>query len=36
MNKTGHNGRLVIVSNRLPIVITQEKGEFKTVPGSGG
>jgi trehalose 6-phosphate synthase/phosphatase len=31
-----HNGRLVIVSNRLPIVISKEEEQLKTSPGSGG
>lgn len=32
-----HNGRLVIVSNRLPVVISKENdGSIKTVTGSGG
>jgi trehalose 6-phosphate synthase/phosphatase len=31
-----NNGRLVIVSNRLPIVISKEEGQLKTSSGSGG
>ncbi len=30
------NKRLIIVSNRLPIVITEEEGEWQISPGSGG
>lgn len=39
MNEQTHtpsNGRLVIVSNRLPIVISEEEGKLKTSTGSGG
>lgn len=31
-----HSGRLMIVSNRLPIVISNEDGNLKCTPGSGG
>lgn len=36
MNEKLNNGRLVIVSNRLPIVISKEDGQLKTSGGSGG
>ncbi|OQX84329.1 MAG: trehalose-6-phosphate synthase [Candidatus Latescibacteria bacterium 4484_7] len=28
--------RLVIISNRLPIILEKENGKWKTIPGSGG
>jgi trehalose 6-phosphate synthase/phosphatase len=33
---TGEYKRLVVVSNRLPIVIGREEGEWRISPGSGG
>lgn len=36
MNTNQANGRLVIVSNRLPVVISKTEGELKTTSGSGG
>lgn len=32
----GINKRLVVVSNRLPIVVGEEEGEWRIAPGSGG
>lgn len=34
--ETRSQNRLMIVSNRLPVVLRQEKGEWQAVPGSGG
>jgi trehalose 6-phosphate synthase len=35
-NHNNHTGRLIIVSNRLPIVISKAEGKLKTSTGSGG
>ena len=35
-NKKKFNKRLVVVSNRLPIVISEENGQWRVEPGSGG
>ena len=35
-NKQKFNKRLVVVSNRLPIVISKENNQWRIQPGSGG
>lgn len=36
MNNINDHGRLIIVSNRLPIVLSKDEGKLDSKPGSGG